>query len=312
MKFIALVFLWFVSWSALANMPDCASHVSGRSLGQILHEFHGGNPHHPTPESLLGRYLAQSGAQSYVQRFSNGSGGFGPEKLVVAVSPHSFELYANLVGRTYPNAFEHLHTPQQGTLMMRWMSQTFSYGRLNGIWRYPRAGSIGPTILLSDAEALRLSDYFKLVQVNNSLAYPTMIRDFNYPRDAYMGNCTTWVGHIPLGDEIKNQIVCPGSIDRWGDQQGSEARHGALTAYPDLPNVDMNLMRRVWNPNLNLRLWELLGIGMEGANHTNPGWVAISLTALANPERVPFVVAYVENHTSVQWPIHPQISPVGP
>jgi hypothetical protein len=305
--------LFIGTLTAKGTVPSCAQWVSARTFDEVARELHGGNNKQISPESRLGRYLAQSGAAIKYHRFADGTGGFGPEKPIVAVSPDTFPLFSRLFGSEYANGFEHLHTPGQGTLLTRWMTHTFSYATLGGEWRFPQVGSIGPIILLSDNEANRIEKYWALNETGSHICRaPNMIPGYGYPADAYIGNCTAWVGHIPLGDETYETVTSAGSIDQWGDGAGSSPRVGTLTDYPAIAGIDETLLREVWGNPLRKRLWDILEIPFELANHTNPGWVAISLTALAKDERVPFVVAYVENATQIPEPFESSISAVGP
>ncbi|MBI4403323.1 MAG: hypothetical protein HY537_04140 [Deltaproteobacteria bacterium] len=299
-------------------VPQCADKIAQKSLKSleaVAQKLHGGDPLHPTEKSLLGRYQKKTGAAFTIRTFPANpmTGERGPRKLVVAVSPQTFQLFFKMFGKEFPNLLEHLHSPRQGTLRVRWMTQVFSYAKPSGEWRFPTEGSIGPMILLSDSEALRLHDYFVLNQKSANAnpyyaRYPNNIPGYNYPKDAYSENCTTWFGHIPLGDETDEEVVCPGSLCGYGDNQGRAPRRGTLTDYPVPQNFpDGELLKKVWSVPLHKRLWDLLEIPFERANHTNPGWVALSLTGLAKTVRVPFIAYYTSDHTHIRRNFSPQI-----
>lgn len=197
------------------------------------------------------------------------------------------------------------------------MSQTFSYARPGGRWRMPTEGSIGPLIVLSDSEAFRLQDYFRLNRSGWVHArQPWTIPEYGFPNDAYGGNCTAWFGHIPFGDETQTEIDAPGSIDAWGDRQGRGMRRGTLREYP-LPMLpvgqeqDGDLLRRVWGAQLHTRLWDLIGVPFKEASHTNPGWVALTLTGRAPNDRVPVVFYYAKDHTKIAARFKTEIELVG-
>lgn len=321
MRFIGLVVLFF-SFVSLANpetIPNCAHYVSkDRTQAQVLHELYGGSLEDPAPRSRLSRYLKKTHAAYGMKRFAkNRDGDRGPAKLVVAVSPKTFPVFKELFGSTYANGLEHLHTPGQGTLLVRWMTQTFQYARPSGEWRFPEVGSLGPMIILSDSEAERLRDYWVLNRYGQKHhRQPWLIQGYGYPTDAYGGNCTAWFGHIPLGDQTESKITAPGSIDRWGDGGGRAPRHGVLQKYGDpfpvLGNgIDVALLKKVWSAPLSARLFTLLKVPFELANHTNPGWVALTLTALTRRDRVPFVIYYTDDHTRLPAHLESQINLVG-
>jgi len=317
---LGVIFLLFAWSTCLANdrvVPSCVKLISEKSLDDLARELHGGNPLHPSRKSLLGQYLKLSGAASAIKRFKKDKYGHrGPEKLVVAVGPNTFKLFSEMFGENFPNLLEHLHTPEQGSFKARWMTQVFSSATPHGTWRFPEEDSIGPMILLSDSEVARLHDYFRL---NSGATRQTMFRcpdqipGYHYPKDAYSGNCTTWFGHIPLGDKTHRTVTVAGSVDTHGDRLGKEARTDTLTDYvaPQFDEATVQLMKKVWSPDLHERLWDLLGIKFRLANHTNPGWVALSLTGLVGSDRVPFVAYYTSDPSHIPAPFNAHIELVG-
>src|SRR5438046_2161102 len=66
--------------AARVPVPDCGQLLAGRPLNEVANDLHGGSPLSPTPESRLGRYLADTGAATRVHRFRT-NGELGPEKL---------------------------------------------------------------------------------------------------------------------------------------------------------------------------------------------------------------------------------------
>jgi hypothetical protein len=320
MKVVSRLVLLFtsilgISTGAFGTIPRCGVWVSGRPFEVVAKDLHGGEQNFPTAQSTLGNYLRKSGAETRLIRFDNGEGGQGFKKLVVLVSPATFPLFSQLFGKKNPNLLEHLHTPNQGTLMMRWMTETFSYASPHGEWRFPTVGSLGPMILLSDTEAARLEKYWKLNKDGQTMCrHPNEIPGYNYPPDAYINNCTAWIGHLPIGDETLSRASAAGSVDNYGDGGGRRQRSRTLRSYvpPDeLTAREAQLMAEVWGAPVHERLWDLLRIPFGKANHTNPGWVATSLTAVAKHERVPFVALYVDDATKFPEPFDPQIHRVG-
>lgn len=317
---IFVLLLSFVLPIFANEVPSCRHLLSQKTLAQRSIELHGGNPLCPTANSRLGQYLHQSGATTLIHRFAAGRDAeLGPKKLVVAVSSTTFPLFKQMFGETFP-ILEHLHTPDQGTLIIRWKTQIFTYAQSRGDWRFPSLGTLGPMILLSSSEVGRLEDYVQLNRQGPSMfREPDQIPGYGYPRDAYFRSCTAWFGHIPLGDKTYNEVISNGSIDQYGDKAGPAPRRGRLRDYPlsglppELP-VDRALVKKVWNPNLPIRLFDLLEVpgAFQNGNHTNPGWVVLTLTGLVGNERVPFVAYYTADHTQIPLPFDPKITLVGP
>ena len=81
---------------------------------------------------------------------------------------------------------------------------------------------------------------------------------------------------------------------------------------PELAPADRAQLKKVWSARLHEPLFELLGVPLALANHTNPGWVALSLTGLVDEKRVPFVILYTVNHKQVPEPFDTMIRAVGP
>lgn len=333
--FTVLVLIPSFSYGSGGTFSLCRRFLADADLETRLLRLHGGDPLAPTPNSRLGRYLSESKAITFLYSFPVDPFGGRREKkkLVVLVSPQSFETFKKYFGHTYPNILEHLHTPNQGTLILRWGDWTTgrsdNTGQLNfrEEWRFPSPGSLGIMIHFSDSEAQRIANYFEMTNLgddtnndndadNVELSNPSTIRGFHYPRDFYLGNCTAWCGHIPVGDQRVRRVTSPGNRDGAPSQWG-RARTSTLHAYPNsslegYSDRERRIIRRVWAPSLHQPLFELLGIPLRLANHTNPGWVALTLTGLVGNDRVPFVVLYTHNHRTVPELFDPQINPVGP
>ncbi|MBI4404647.1 MAG: hypothetical protein HY537_10820 [Deltaproteobacteria bacterium] len=328
--FPLLVFTFSNAWgqpTRLATIPSCAEIVamqSARSLEQVAVELHGGDPLHPTPQSRLGRYLAQTGAASRIHGFQIGSE-FSQERLVIGVSPASFESYNELLVRGFPNLIEQVNPPNflantgwcsptyPWHYWFRWLNQVYDYvgepGFRSSEWRIP-LNNIGPQMLLSDAEVSAWSEYLELTgDPKTNLRFPNLIPGFNYPTDAYAneGNCTAFFFHAPIGETRTNQVTSCGHLDEHGSGGGPEPRVGTLADYevPAQYTDIAPLMKRVWNPLLRRRLMDVLGMPPEQGAHTSGASVGEFLVAHASPQRMPFVVYYTPDHTRLEFPTVP-------
>jgi hypothetical protein len=280
-----------------------------RALGELdLQDVqlltHGGNPLHPTKESLLGQYLERTGAQSMIKKFpiAPGSTTLGPSKLVVAIDMNTFHIYKELFANE--NFYIHYHTPRQGTLMMSFEDKVGTYSSLNNAFDNRVAqleGTILPHILLKTTESQRLKQFTELASLSSATQRPWEIK--NYCKKGGYTSCTHWVGNIPIGDELVSQYKFPGNVDAYaGNAIDQNPQISDLGDYVNNPlNSRTNyLMSRVWRPKKgSMQLSEVLGPKELQANldgeYANPGWVAYRLVGNVSIDRVPVIFRFVEN-----------------
>jgi hypothetical protein len=283
------------------GLPELKRALGDMTIDEVRIFVHGGNPLQPTPESLLGRYLQETGAQSVVRAFPKGpaqgegaTNEKGPQRLVVAVGPESIATYQKYFGN--PHLLAHLHTPSQGTLSLAHNGKVGYYANLNEEMRFPRAGTLIPQILLSTTEAQRVTQFFKLGAKPGNYALTPWRLDGYCARGAYE-SCTHWFGNIPIGDQRVAEYQFPGAVDGHADNRlpsDPAPRVQALGPYLN----DSRLMNRVWKVPGNMQLADV--IGLHDANLrgelANPGWVLISLTGSTPVDRVPVVFFAVGDH----------------
>jgi hypothetical protein len=188
-----------------------------RALGYMTHEevgllLHGGKPTKPTKDSLIGQYVARTGAKLSVQSFGrrpkrsqetewggeeprpiDPNSAHGPERLLVPVSNESMEVFKELLVR--PELMMHAHGADQGTLMVGFDGQVGYYANVQRPASDPRAegfqhqpnselrisqDAIWPTILLSTSEAGRARMYFDIGTTAREVPAP---QDPNQPHN---------------------------------------------------------------------------------------------------------------------------------
>jgi hypothetical protein len=189
-----------------------------RALGYMTHEevgllLYGGNIKKPSKESLIGQYIARTGAKFSVKSFGrrpersredeygnvearpiDPDSAHGPERLLVTVSESSLADFNELLVR--PELMMHAHGANQGHLRVAFDGQVGDYARIPRPASDPRqAGfqhqpghelrtsldAIWPTILLSSSEAGRARMYFDIVTTAREVTRPV---DPNQPHVA--------------------------------------------------------------------------------------------------------------------------------
>ncbi|MES2767661.1 MAG: hypothetical protein V4596_00830 [Bdellovibrionota bacterium] len=300
----------------LNGVPNSLGRLLGdMTLKEVQLLTYGKNPLKPSPESLLGQYIAETGAQSIVTRFSLGPNrkNFGESRLVVAVSRSSFAKYLEFFKKT--NFLIHVHTPHQGTLHVAQNGLFGSYGRLQYQFRFPRIGTIMPHILLSTTEANRSANFFKLGTMNEYLAqHPWELKskdDVSYCARSGYSSCTHWFGNIPIGDKTVDGYKFPGRVDEHADSEVPTGRQYKKLVPYDVESMyaeTAKLVQLVWKTPGNEQLASVLGLERQNVagEFASPGFVAVSLTAAAPVERVPVVFLITQNH---QAEIKPDFDP---
>jgi hypothetical protein len=278
------------------------------SLEDLRLAFTGPNSLKPSAESWLGQYIDRTGAQVLVRRFSKGLGrALGDEKLVVAVSPQSFQDFLDLIAKRRHFLF-HIHTPSQGTLALGFEGQFGHYANLSSPMRAPTMGTLMPGILLSSTESERARLYFQLGagQRGGAALTPWTLED--YCATGGYSSCTHWFGNIPVGDKKVTEYSFPGFIDEHASNSISsdkrvdkKPRVKKLRPYSTqgMDSGQADLLKRVWKVPGNEQLADVLGLKRANlaGEFANPGWVAHSLLGGTDLERIPVVFWVVDDHT---------------
>jgi hypothetical protein len=294
-----------------------------RALGELTVEesrrlLVGSDPLRPSKQSLVGQYLAQTGAATMVRRFpvAPDSTVLGPERLVVAVDMKTITAFKRLIAQS-ENYFGQLHTPLQGTLRVAHGGSAGTYGALDGSLRMPSHGTMLPLVVLSTSEGGRMTRYFELGRaaqsgmlgvdsydwsLSDSALKPWSLEGY-CARGAY-ASCTHWIANIPIGDRLVTEYSFPGWVDHdpytpeeWRGPQSPEPRVALLDPYglSGAGSMGRELIMDVWSVPGHQQLADVLGVTEQAlaAELTNPGWVAITMTARVPQERLPVVFLFV-------------------
>lgn len=283
------------------------------TLAEVGELVHGGSPLKPTPESLLGRYLHETGAASLVRRFNLApdSKKLGPQRLVIALSESSFPVYAKyFLGQ---NFLTHVHTPQQETLYLAFEGKFGRYAVLDKDLRTPREGTLMPTLLLKSTEGSRASLYFDVIRsLESHQERQAMLRPWLLEGYCAMGgynSCTHWVGNIPIGDRLVGSYRFPGEVDVHANNAvGPAVQVRPLAPYglegSGIPTGQVARVRKVWKVPGHEQLADVVGLRRQNVagELANPGYVAVSLLGPAPQQRVPLVFVVVPDHQAALRP----------
>ena len=273
------------------------------NLREVQQLLHGGNLAAPTEDSLLGQYLKETGAKTLLRTFGmrppvTSAGGLqGPQRLIVPISPASFAAYEKyFYNHNFMSVWAHAQVMQAG--------QIFSYSHAFVPFRLPGTPNTAlPQIILSSSEAQRLEQYSQLFKAPhnggnflnraNAAMYPWALPGY-CATGGYSGNCTQWIGNIPIGDKLVSEYRFPPNFEmRLEDKSPIRA---PLAAYEH----KNELMKRVWKAPGNEQLADVIGQHDAGVNaeFANPGWLVSTLIGPTTNERVPLLFIVVEDHTA--------------
>lgn len=275
-----------------------------RALGDMTFEetqilYHGGNPQDPTPESLIGQYLRETGASTVLRTFDDAAaveagrpGAQGPTRLVISLSGESFPVFSRLFGRLdWMTAFGHGGILHELSVFPHYGLAAPLRGDLSGFTPIPM-------VLLKTTEGSRLKQFLRLFMRDNAGAQWSSAADMPWRLQGYCaasawGGCTQRIGNMPIGDERVIELALP------GDRPGRNALNPAPNVQR-LGSYESNdpLIRRVWKIPANRPFGEVIGqrdAYLRG-ELANPGWVMSTLLGPTSIERVPVVFVARPDH----------------
>ncbi len=303
----------------------CPIAIAGeKTLDEMKTLTFGSDPLHPDPESLLGRYLSETGATALIRTFLRAPASStlppsvpGPEKLVVAVSDRSFTAFSRYF--SVEHLLFHYHTPRQDTLNLAYHGRMGAYANHNRRIEFGVAGTLLIPILFSEDESRALTHFFNLASVDSIIArepwnLKSSTGESYAPTDGYAGECTYWFGNIPVGAQQVSTYEHANKNDANGTQPfiknlveySSVRRNGRLQP---LTRRESEKTHLVWSVPGRQQLGELLGqreAKLRG-ELANPGWVAYTLLGSVGTDRVPVVFRLVPDHT---LPMDPNFDPL--
>lgn len=279
------------------------------TLSELQTLIHGGDPLNPTPESLLGQYIARTQSATLVRQFPQGPNAttLGSPKLAIALSAQSWPVYIELFG--IPNFLIHVHDPMQGTLHLGFNKKYGNYANLASDLRFPRIGSILPHALFSSTEAERMNLFLIASRMGfySENQFPWSLVDDqnrNYCARGGYNSCTHWVGNMPIGDRRVDAYSLPGRVDQYASNldQSHDASPKTQSLIPH--HHKARIVQLVWKTPGHEQFADVMGLNAQNlaGELANPGYVAFSLIGHTTAERVPFVFVAVENH---QTPLTP-------
>jgi hypothetical protein len=305
------------AYAAEPNLKNLRRLLGELELDEANELLHGGNPLRPTPDSRIGKFLAETGAASRAMAFPKGprSQSKGAKRLVVALDSSTEAAYKKHFADIL--FFTHVHSPQQGTLQVMHELKVGSYARFQNDFRMPSPGALLPMAVLNSREGQRMAQYARMGQINEANRFAQQPWQLSgYCATGGYSSCTHWVGNIPIGDRMVRAYEFPGYVDDYADALPGETRHSRAPRVQDLRryNLDLvasnfqgsaadrlrleRLVKRVWKaPEGSEQLAD--AFGLRAANLAgelaNPGYVAYSLIGKASQERVPVVFLTVDD-----------------
>lgn len=266
---------------------------------EVLELLYGSDLQNPDPQSLVGRYIMESGAQKLTRQFNVGpdSNELGPPRLVVAVSEKSFPIFQKYFTRLeFLSVIGHAFVVQNGKLN--------SYMHVQEPLRASTPGNILPLLVLKTTEAQRAQQFFLALNKYHRGGWFDIVKQpwlMGYCPQSGYDNCTHWIGNIPVGDARVDKWSLPGLMD---GPQKEQPRIGEVKP----PQSDDPLIQRVFKVPSNMQLSEV--IGQKDSNlrgeFANPGWVIQTLIGPTGSEFVPIVFLWTEDHRK---PVDPNFRP---
>jgi len=273
------------------------------SLPETLRLFVGRDPAHIAADSLLGRYLEETGLKAQTHRFKeqdaqkDGTFKESPDRLEVLVDAKTFPIFMKYFSNQQSYS-------AQGHGNMLFGGKLYMFGvPVNVVEPRPMsAGTPLPMVLLKTTEGARMGRYMQAM----ATAYPGLTDGWQTPArspwsqipgkdgklylsvNGHFNCCTHWHGNIPLGDNLVNDIVLPGDADQ------------PLIAHvnePDYSNPVLAPVKDVWTAPLHEPISAVLGLADANGpgEFSSPGWVIQSLLVSAPIERVPFVLIFAND-----------------
>lgn len=269
---------------------------------EVLLLYHGGNPLAPTPESLIGQYIAETGATTVARTFNTdasvaqGAGLQGPKRLAVSVDANTFAVWQKLFNRVdLLSVFAHAQVVQNGKIV--------SYNQNYGDLRAMSAGHILPAIVLKTTEAQRTETFLNIIANRKYVAWtqsvemlPWLVKGYVSLKGAYE-TCTQWIGIMPIGDERVPQYGFPGAVDNYATNRegGAGPRYATLSSHggiPDSPRLDKFFLAPGYKQFADVLGQQATNVRGEWAN---PGWLINTLIGPTSSNYVPFVFVFTDN-----------------
>ncbi len=284
------------------------------TLQEFRMKLHGPDYLHPSRDSLIGQYLAETKAETVIRSFYRAPEysafpphELGPKRLVVAVSPATFETFKKYF--TSKHFFYVLnehgnHASFEGRMsnpgdIFHAEVMTHELTFLTG----PRGTRIATPMILSSSEGDRVHKFFTLSSLDKDLArYPWKIvakggvagigEKFYSGKGAWATGCSTWLGNIPMGDELVDEYTFPS-----GDDGQEPVRQKLRPCKTDgFSDEVRKAVLDVWKVPGHKQLGEVLDPGANRRGEfENAGWTGLTFYGSAPAERVPVIFVFVQD-----------------
>jgi hypothetical protein len=281
-----------ITASRQPNLENLRRALGELSLSEINELFHGGDPLRPTPDSLIGRYIAETGATTVVRDYDMTVRGNdpGPLRLAVSVSAGSEQAFKKYFYReNFMSVIDHAQIFHGGNY------HTYSGGKSE--FRFPGSEfKILPMVVLKSTEAQRLTQFLrgdnKYQGWGGRAGKPWEIAGY-CARSAYATSCTQKIGNMPIGDRTVAEYRFPGNNEMNPPQPPISQ---ALVAHND-PDP---LIRRIWKTPGNEQFSHVIGqaAANDRGEFANPGYTIHTLLGPTMVERVPIVFVFRADHRS--------------
>jgi hypothetical protein len=307
--------------------PDNILQVLGDLTNQeTLRLYVGDRPDRVLPDSILGRYLAESGAllqrRSFTEKGTMAAGQVprtGKRRYVVPVDAANFELFkkyfSNEFHQTY-SVFGHAHPIWEGKLLYQmggFQVQDFNF---------PGKNAPLPLVLLKTTEGQRMQNFITAFQKigRNTNQQPNFGRQgWDNPARApwsyipavgggrYMevrskySCCVQYQGNIPIGDRLVTKITLPSAGIPEPGQNAWNVMDVPVEVDlhpPDYSNApDLEPVKNIWTYPLHEPFSAVLGLAQNNGQgeFASSGWLIQTLMVSAPLDRVPFVIIFTDN-----------------
>lgn len=263
--------------------------LGDRSLKEVQKLYMGDNIKAIAPDSLIGKYLSETGAKIKVVRapIKPGSTTLGEEKILIAVSPTSLEQFQKIIEQPYSmSVLGHAYVLHRGNVI--------THGADKSAFRLPSVNTPLPFLMLKTSESERLNRYMELVVERKGESwYGSLKQPWKLPGYCATGGytcCTHWLGNIPIGDLRVDTYKFPGSFEN-----NQPAQMKVLDQYESTDEK----IKQIWKVPGHQQLSS--AIGQEQTNlvgqFSSSGWVIQTLLSKVENERVPVIFYVTADHT---------------
>ncbi len=256
-----------------------------------------------TPDSLIGKYIAESGASVKLMDVPdmNKQRKYSEKKLFVAVSAESFPLFAKLFSaRTFMSSLGH-------GAVLQGQKVTDVWGNVSDLRAMSEFTPL-PMVILKPSEGERLHRYVSAAlnprysNWDNALKQPwrLMSKDGkSYVEKGGYSCCTNYWGNIPIGDKLVDSYALP-LVREYGDVPGGVRQPVKYSKLQKWEDAEESALKHIWTVPGHQQLSDVLGHLERNVNgeFASPGWVIQTLMGEVSTERAPVIFIFMKNHKS--------------